>query len=66
MHHYLDVDDLKISDKDSTVVNEVITQLSDEYDKVGEMIVKRGKIHDYLGMTLDFSKEDKFIVNMKE
>ena len=30
------------------------------------MIVKRGKIHDYLGMTLDFSKEDKFIVNMEE
>jgi hypothetical protein len=60
------VDDLKISHKDSAVVDEVIASLSDEYGKVGEMTVKRGKIHEYLGMTLDFSKEGKFIVNMEE
>ena len=48
------------------MVNEVIASLSDEYGKVGEMIVKQGKIHAYLGMTLDFSEESKFIVNMEE
>ena len=30
------------------------------------MTVKRGKIHEYLGMTLDFSEESKFIVSMEE
>ena len=49
------VDDLTISHKDSAMVNEVIASLSNEYGKVGEMTVKRGKIHYYLGMTLDFS-----------
>jgi len=33
---------------------------------VGEMTVKQGKMHDYLGMTLDFSKEGKFIIKMEE
>ena len=66
MYHSWHVDDLKISHKDSVVVNEVIASLSDEYGKVEEMTVRRGKIHDYLGMTLDFSEEGKFIVNMKE
>ena len=39
------VDDLKISHKDSAVVDEVIVSLSNEYGKVGEMIVKQGKVH---------------------
>ena len=30
------------------------------------MIVKRGKMHEYLGMILDFSEESKLIVNMEE
>ena len=60
------VDDLTISHKDSAMVNEVIASLSNEYGKVGEMRVKRGKIHEYLGMTLDFSEESKFIINMEE
>ena len=30
------------------------------------MTVKRGKIHDYLGMTLDFSDEGSFVVNMED
>ena len=48
------------------MAKEVIASLSDEYGKVGEMTVKRGKIHEYLGMTLDFSEEGKFIVNTEE
>ena len=55
------MDDLKISHEDSAVVDEVITSLGDDYGKMGEMMVKRGKIHEYLGMTLDFSEESKFI-----
>ena len=51
------VDDLKISHKDSAVADKVIVLLSNECGKVGEMTVKRGKIHEYLGMTLDFSEK---------
>ena len=60
------MDDLKISHKDSTVIDEIIASLKSEYGKVGEMTVRRGKKHDYLGMTLDFSKGGAFIVDMEE
>ena len=60
------VDDLKISHQDTTVVNEVIASLRAEHGKIGKMTVRRGKKHDYLGMTLDFSNEGKFIVDMEE
>ena len=48
------------------MVDEVIVSLREKYDKVGEMTVKRDKIHDYLGVTLNFSKEGKLIVNTEE
>ena len=60
------VDDLKISHVDSNVVDEVIASLKEEYGKVGEMTVRRGKIHDYLGMKLDFSKPKQFVVDMED
>ena len=59
------MDDLKISHKDPAVVDELIASLNVEYGQVGEMTVRRGKIHDYLGMTLDFSNPGKFIVDME-
>ena len=37
-----------------------------QYGEVGEMTVKRGKVHDYLGMKLDFSSPGKFTVDMEE
>ena len=57
------VDDLKLSHKDSMVIDEIIVSLKAEYGKVGEMTIRRGKIHDYLGMTLDFSKPGKFTIS---
>ena len=48
------MDDLKISHKKSTVVDSTIASLKKEYGKDGEMTVKRGKLHDYLGMKLNF------------
>jgi hypothetical protein len=47
------VDDLKISHKDSKDVDQIIASLKEEYEQIGEMTVKQGKVHDYLGMTLD-------------
>ena len=52
--------------KDAVVVDEVIASRSDKYGKVGEMTVRRGKTHDYLEMTLDFSEEGKLILNMEK
>jgi hypothetical protein len=59
------VDDLKISHVDSTVVDEIIASLKEEYGKIGTMTVRRGKVHDYLGMELDFSTPKNFIINME-
>ena len=59
------VDDLKVSHKQTSVVDEKISYLRTKYEKVGTMTVRRGKVHDYLGMTLDFSQPGKFIVSME-
>ena len=60
------VDDLKISHKDPAVVDEIIASLNKEYGQVGEMTVRRGKKHVYLGMGLDFSNPGEFIVDMED
>jgi Reverse transcriptase (RNA-dependent DNA polymerase)/Zinc knuckle len=58
------VDDLKISHEDPAVVSGVIEQLSDEFGKEAPLTVNRGKVHDYLGMTLDFSVTGKVKIGM--
>ena len=49
------VDDLKISHVDPRVVSEIIKALSKKYGKI--QVSSGGKVHDYLGMTLDFSHQ---------
>ena len=61
------VDDCKISHVSEEVVSGVIKWLRRDYEKLftdgsGKMKVTRGKIHKYLGMTLDF--ESKRIVKV--
>ena len=51
------VDDLKISCKDPSEVTDVIKKLESIYATIDPMTIKRGKIHQYLGMTLDFKKQ---------
>jgi hypothetical protein len=58
------VDDLKISHEDPAVVSGVIDQLSGEFGKEAPLTVNRGKVHDYLGMTLDFSVKGKVKIGM--
>ncbi len=60
------VDDLKLSHKESLVIDTIIASLRAEYEKVGKMTVQRRKVHDYLGMTLDFSISRKFTVSMEK
>ena len=60
------VDDLKLSHKDPKVIEKIIASLDDEYGKTGKITVRRGKIHEHLGMTLDFSRPGKFIMDMEQ
>ena len=47
------VDDLKISHVNPNVVTNIIKTLSEKY---GKLQINRGKLHDYLGMQLDFTQ----------
>ena len=58
------VDDLKISHKDPKVVTRIINKLKKRYGKINPLSVARGKVHDYLGMTLDFRHKRKVKVTM--
>ncbi|VEU34053.1 unnamed protein product [Pseudo-nitzschia multistriata] len=58
------VDDLKISHADSTVVSMVIQQLNEQFGKESPLTETRGKIHDYVGMTIDYSEEGKVKFSM--
>jgi Reverse transcriptase (RNA-dependent DNA polymerase) len=60
------VDDLKISHEDETVVSKIIEILDERYGKISPLVVTRGKVHDYLGMTLDFSTDGCCVVRMDD
>ena len=54
------VDDCKLSHKSSRQMDRMIEYLRKEYESIfedgsGKMTVKRGKVHEYLGMTIDYS-----------
>ena len=48
------VDDLKISHAKPRVVDGLINKLKSKYGVETPLTVKRGKIHEYLGMTIDY------------
>ena len=56
------MDDNKISDVDSKVVNQIITELE---KKFGKMTVKRGKEHTFVGMSITFIGNGKVRLTMK-
>jgi Reverse transcriptase (RNA-dependent DNA polymerase) len=60
------VDDVKISHVDPNVVTEVIALFSAEYAKLSPLTISRGKIHEYLGMTLDYSVKGKVKISMTD
>ena len=53
------VDDLKLSHVDQAVLEDVAEKLNDKYGKEAELVVHRGKVHEYLGMTIDYSEDGK-------
>jgi hypothetical protein len=60
------VDDLKISHVDMEVNEEILTLLNERYGKEAPLVVTRGLIHEYLGMTLDYSEEGKVKIIMSK
>lgn len=58
------VDDLKISHVDEAVAESVILALDKRYRKEAPLSVTQGKVHEYLGMTIDFSSEGSVQLNM--
>jgi hypothetical protein len=63
------VDDCKISHESTKVVDATIKWLRAEYESIfedgsGVMKVHRGKVHKYLGMSLDFSHKGQCRVTM--
>ena len=63
------VDDLKASHVKPSVMNQMIKYLRKEYECIfedgsGKMVVSRGKIHKYLGMTLDYSVRGQVQISM--
>jgi hypothetical protein len=53
------VDDIKISHVDQSVLDLVAKSLDDWYGKHKPLTVHRGPVHDYLGMTIDYSEPGK-------
>jgi hypothetical protein len=58
------VDDLKISHIDPDVNTDIIEMIDNEFGKEAPLTITRGRIHDYLGMTLDFSEQGKVKIKM--
>jgi Reverse transcriptase (RNA-dependent DNA polymerase) len=58
------VDDLKISHESADVVTNIINLLEKEFGKEAPLTQTRGKVHEYLGMTIDFSEDGKVKFSM--
>jgi Reverse transcriptase (RNA-dependent DNA polymerase)/Zinc knuckle len=60
------VDDLKISHVNKGVVTEIINKISNVFGNEAPLTINRGKVHDYLGMELDFRQEKKVVIKMEK
>ena len=49
---------------ESTVISRVLAYIDEEYGKITKMTITRGKVHKYLGMTMDYSSRGKVIFSM--
>jgi hypothetical protein len=58
------VDDLKISHVDLKVNDSIVEILNARYGKEAPLTVTRGKVHNYLGMKINFSQPGKVSFSM--
>ena len=55
-----------ISHVKESVIEDIITKLQERFGKEAPLTVNRGKVHDYLGMTIDFSEDGKVMFKMQD
>jgi Reverse transcriptase (RNA-dependent DNA polymerase) len=60
------VDDLKVSHVNPDIVSSEISKLSTVFGKEAPLTVYCGKIHEYLGMTINFSDNGKVMIKMMD
>ena len=62
------VDDLKVSHVDAVIVDDFIEWAKKKYEDPGitKLTPSRGKVHDYLGITLDYTEPGKVKLHMKD
>ena len=60
------VDDLKVLHADSTVVDVMIESIKQEFGQKLDVTVCRGKIHNYLGLRMDFSEKGQVVLTMHD
>eukprot|EP00536_Pseudo-nitzschia_multiseries_P017800 jgi/Psemu1/52590/gm1.52590_g len=58
------IDDGLITHVKPECVTELLKQLNSVYGKIDPLTITRGKTHEYLGMTIDFSKDGKVTLPM--
>ena len=55
---------MKMSHVGPDIVFSVLADIDVEYENIAKMTITRGKIHKYLGMTIDYSSPVKVIFSM--
>ena len=60
------VDYMKISHVNNKVVDNIIKAIEQEFGKEAPLTIRRGKLHDYLGMVLDFTNPGKVVIRMED
>ena len=58
------VDDLKASHKKQKVLEGFLDDLRNEFGKEDELAETRGLVHEYLGITIDYSLPEKIVFIM--
>jgi hypothetical protein len=60
------VDDLKLSHVEQQVLKDITDKLNAKYGQQTPLVMHRGKIHDYLGMAIDYSEDGKVKFSMPD
>ena len=58
------VDDCKLSHIDPAVVTDIIGKFDKAYATIDKLTIRRGKVHEYLGMTIDFNTKGEVRLSM--
>lgn len=58
------VDDLKISHVEANVMTKIIEDINNEFRKEAPITVHCGRVHEYIGMTLDYSQDGAVKIKM--